>query len=258
MKLRYTEIDREITPLGELVLERYDAETGESGHQISIDGHFLMATHGCHSERALGPLAHQRLQRPARDLEVLVGGLGAGHTLNEALGLPGVVRVTVAEIGAKVVDWNRLYFAEANGHALDDPRVEVVVADLADVLDRSPGAFDLLLLDVDNGPGRLAVPSNRRLFDRGGLEACRDALRSGGVLAVWSPSRNGDFFDTLVRVFPGTEEVNTRSIAVKVGEIADVVYLAVKGVDRESLIVDRSEEPWGVDTPASSVHTIDD
>lgn len=238
MKLRYTEIDREETPLGELVLERYDAENGESGHQISIDGHFLMATHGCHSERALGPLAHERLKRPARDLDVLVGGLGAGHTLHEALGLSGVRRITVAEIGAKVVDWNRRYFAEANGHALEDPRVEVVVMDLFEVLGRESEVFDLLLLDVDNGPGRLAVPSNRRLFDLEGIEACREALRPGGVLAVWSPSRNGVFHETLVRVFPEAEEVDTRPIAAKVGEIADVVYLAVKDVDGQSSMVD--------------------
>lgn len=228
MKLRYTEIDREDTPLGVLVLERYETGTGEQGHQISIDGNFLMATHGCHSERALGPLAYARLRRPHADLRILVGGLGAGHTLHEALGLSGVTRVTVVEIGARVVEWNHRYFAEANGHALDDPRVGVVVADLFEVLAESTRAFDLLLLDVDNGPGRLAAPKNLRLFERQGLVACRRALRPGGVLAIWSPTRNAPFHEALRDVFPDAEEVSTLPIAREVGEIADVVYLAVK------------------------------
>ena len=50
---------------------------------------------------------------------------------------PGVraVRVVVAEIGARVIDWNRRFFAEVNGGAVDDPRVEVVIDDLARVVD---------------------------------------------------------------------------------------------------------------------------
>jgi len=224
VKLALTEIDRERTPLGTLVLSRYEAPTGEIGHQIEIDGEFLMATHGCHSERALAPLAHERLRRPAHDLSVLVGGLGAGHTLRAALDLPGVAVVTVAEIGAKMADWNRRYFADANDCAVDDLRVRVVVADLWDVLGTSAGAFDLLLLDVDNGPERLAAAGNARLYDAQGVLLCRDALRDGGVAAFWSGARNPVFLATLRAVFPDAEEIDTRDLAREVGEINDVVY----------------------------------
>ena len=229
MRLTYREIDREPTPLGVLTLERYQAPDGQVGYQVALDGAFLMATHGAHSERALAPIAHSRLGRPARGLAALVGGLGAGHTLRAALDLPGVARVVVAEIGAKVVDWNRRYFADANGHAVDDPRVAVRVADLRDVLAASPGAFDLMLLDVDNGPGWLAAPGNARLYDAEGAALCRRALRPGGVCAVWSPCRNPGFFQTFAAVFPGADEVDTRPWANEVNEPADVVYVGVSG-----------------------------
>ncbi len=235
MRLLTTVIDREATPLGELVLERYDAETGEVGYQVSIDGAFLMATHGCASERSLAPLAFARLGGGDRQaagcvpppIDVLVGGLGAGHTLRAALDLPGVARVVVAEIGARVFEWNRVYFAEANGHAVDDPRVEPAVGDLYDVLAARPGAFDLLLLDVDNGPGWLAAAGNARLYDASGLHVCRDALKAGGVLAVWSPTRNPAFFDTLRGVFPDALEIRTDDFSGPAGEISDVAYIAV-------------------------------
>lgn len=222
LQIEYSEVDREQTPLGTLVLRRYRAETGETGYEIELAGSFLMASHGCHSERAMAAVAYKRLGRPHRDLTVLVGGLGAGHTLRAALDLPGVSRVKVAEIGAKVVDWNRRYFAEVNGAAVEDPRVEICIADLAGVLAADPGAFDLLLLDVDNGPGCLAAQPNQRLYDHAGVKSCRDALRQGGVLAVWSPSPNPTFRATLEQVFAHVDEDQARGD----GEPASTIYIA--------------------------------
>lgn len=231
MRLETEVLDRDETPLGTLVLERYVAPDGTVGHQVSINGVFLMASHGCASERSLAPLAWSRLMDrqgalPDRGLVCLVGGLGAGHTLRAALDLPGVRRVTVVDIGARVFDWNRRFFAEANGEALDDPRVEAAVGDLHDLLPRWPGAFDLALLDVDNGPGWLAAPGNARLYRPEGIRRCREALRPGGVLAVWSPQRNPVFLESLRQVFPDAEEVVTTAFSRAAGEIADVVYLA--------------------------------
>ncbi len=58
--IEYEEIDREVTPLGELVLRHYRAATGEEGYEILIDGAFLMASHGSYAERAMAGLAHAR------------------------------------------------------------------------------------------------------------------------------------------------------------------------------------------------------
>ena len=188
--ITYTEIVHEDTPIGRLTLREYHADTGDSGHEILMDGVFLMASHGSHSERAMVDAAHGLLCHDARDLSVLVGGLGAGHTLRAVLDLPRVARVEVVEIGHKVVDWNRRYFTEFNGGAVDDPRVRIHIDDVADVVARSHYAFHLILLDVDNGPGWLAAPSNARLYRSEGLRSCRKALRPDGVLAIWSPQRN--------------------------------------------------------------------
>lgn len=225
MKLELTTLDRETTPLGELVLQRYDAPDGQSGYQVSIDGRFLMAAHGCSSERAMASVAHSRLTKSTQDLHVLVGGLGAGHTLRAALDLDDCAKVTVVEIGAKVVHWNRRYFAEFNDHAVDDPRVEVVVEDLADVIAICDARYDLMLLDVDNGPGFLAADGNAGLYSADGVRKCRDALSVGGVLAVWSPCRNPGFFATMRAVFDNAEEVDTTAIGREVREINDFIYL---------------------------------
>jgi spermidine synthase len=228
LHIEYEDVDRENTPLGELTLRRYRAETGEVGYEVAIDGNFLMASHGAHSERAMAPMAHVRLARPPRDLTVLVGGLGAGHTLRAALDLSGVERVVVAEIGAKVVHWNRRWFAEVNGNAVDDPRAEMRIADLADVLAAASAEYDLMLLDVDNGPGWLAAGGNAALYEVAGVRACHDALRPGGVLAVWSPQVNPRFLTTLRQIFDHVDEVDTTAMGAELGEPGDAVYLAVR------------------------------
>ena len=47
-------------------------------------------------------------------------------------------------------------------------------------------SYDAILLDVDNGPDGLTRNSNDALYNKAGLNAARQALRPGGVLAVWS------------------------------------------------------------------------
>ena len=52
----------------------------------------------------------------------------------EALASDLVERVTVIEIEPAVIAWSRAYLAARSGGALEDPRVEVVCADLVDWL----------------------------------------------------------------------------------------------------------------------------
>lgn len=226
MDIDYWEIDHEDTPFGRLVLRRYEASTGESGYEILLDGAFLMASHGSHSERAMAEIAHRRLPRADHDLTVLVGGLGAGHTLRAALDLPAVVRVEVAEIGAKVVEWNRRHFAEGNAHAVDDPRVTVLVTDVLHLMERGSGRYDLVLLDVDNGPGWLAAPRNAPLFETAGLAACRRSLRPGGVIAIWCPQRNPELERALGEAFGSWSLEDTTAGARREGEPPSVIYLS--------------------------------
>jgi spermidine synthase len=222
MELRFTLIDQEPTPLGLLTLHHYRASDGTEGYEVRLDDAFLMASHGAQGEACMARLAWERLGEPRRDLAVLVGGLGAGHTLRAALCLPGVAAVEVVEVGARVVDWNRRYFAAAHGCALDDARVRVRVADLAAVLRAAGPTWDLVLLDVDNGPGWLAAAGNAWLYGPEGLVATMAALRPGGVLAIWSPGPNPAFLATLRSVCVRSEEVRTATPGER-GE--DVVYV---------------------------------
>ncbi|HEX5049796.1 MAG TPA: hypothetical protein VFX89_21970 [Gammaproteobacteria bacterium] len=151
------------------------------------------------SERALAKLACERLAGKP-NARVLIGGLGMGFTLAAALDTLGAdAEAVVAELVPEVVTWNRTLIGAPAGHPLDDRRSRVYVGDVADLIRREPGGFDAILMDVDNGPEALVRRENDWLYGRAGLELTRDALRPGGVLAVWSASADRGFSKRLAQ-----------------------------------------------------------
>ena len=57
---------------------------------------------------------------------------------------------------------------------------------MADLLRNANPPYDLILMDVDNGPDGLNRDANDSLYSVGGLAVMRRAVHYGGVLAVWS------------------------------------------------------------------------
>ncbi len=116
---------------GELKLFRRGEE-----YSIMLGGNELMNSRVSGSEQALAELALARIGG-RKAPSVLIGGLGMGFTLRAALDrLPPEAQVTVAELVPAVVEWAREPMAEVFGGSLDDPRVEVVQADVASLIDR--------------------------------------------------------------------------------------------------------------------------
>ncbi|MFC5745447.1 spermidine synthase [Actinomadura rugatobispora] len=208
---------------GELVLRR----AADGHHEIISNGVFLMDTRNGESERLLVREAVRGLAAPAR---VLIGGLGVGFSLREALRLPQVSHVRVVEREPAVVAWHRGGpLAPCSGGALDDPRVRVELGDLVGWLAPPPGAgrgaperFDVACLDIDNGPEWTVTPGNARLYGPQGLESLRGRLTARGVLAVWSAGAAPAFEGLLRERFA---HVQALPVPVPRGE-PDVVYLA--------------------------------
>ena len=164
----------------ELTLHRRDQD-----FFINLDGEELMSTRAPGSEIALAELGCEDLGS-ARRPRVLIGGLGLGYTLRAALAvLPKQAQVVVAELFPAVVEWHRTHLASLAEGSLEDPRVRIEVQDVWDVLSTS-GAFDAILLDVDNGPDGWCLDANSRLYHEGGLERIRKSLSEKGTLALWA------------------------------------------------------------------------
>ena len=164
------------------------------GHEFLIraGGYDLMSSEDDGSSKALASLGLAALGRPAR--HVLVGGLGMGFTLREALDHVGPdATVEVAELVEAVVGWNRGPLADVAGRPLEDPRTRVFQGDVGARIRHPPQRFYVILLDVDNGPDALAHDGNGAIHSGSGLAAAREALTPGGVLGVWSFSDDRKF-----------------------------------------------------------------
>ena len=182
----------------EFVLGRFgDAWVIRVGPQI------LMSTRMHDSEEALAEVALGRVENPRA---VLVGGLGLGYTARAVLDrVASDAVVTVLELMPELVDWNRRYLGKLAGEPLKDPRCKIVLGDVFDTLRQSPATFDVILLDVDNGPRGLSQPQNQRLYGERGIAVCLAALRPNGVLAVWSQGPSARYLRKLEKIGAGVE-----------------------------------------------------
>jgi spermidine synthase len=211
-------IERRETPRGELVLRR-DEQTDR--YEIISNGTFLMDTSDGRSERLLVTEALAATAAPRR---LLIGGLGVGFSLAQAIADERLAEITVLEREPVVLEWQQAHLSRFSDGALADPRVTVVIDDLVRWMrtDAPADRYDAICLDIDNGPQWTVVPGNAELYDVAGLTAVRAALAPGGALAVWSAAAAPAFEETLGELF---DEVRALPVEVARGE-PDVVYLA--------------------------------
>jgi spermidine synthase len=207
-------VDRVVTERGEIVLRRRGDD-----YEIISNGVFLMDTRAGESERLLVRAALERAGRPA---SVLIGGLGVGFSLAEALRSPHTRTVTVVEREPAVVGWHATHLRPFSAGALDDPRVRLVRADLLAWLRATAEAYDVVCLDIDNGPHWTVTEDNAALYGPAGLDLLAGLLRPRGVLAVWSAGAAPGFAKVLRERFTDVSEL---AVPVPRGE-PDVVYLA--------------------------------
>jgi spermidine synthase len=213
-------LDRRDGPYGEVVLRRHGALL-----QIIANGCFLMDTSDGRSERLLVDAAYAALDgRPAPD--VLIGGLGVGFSLAHAAADARWGRIVVVEREPAVIDWHRRGpLSGLSADALADPRCEVVESDLMTYVNETSDTFDVLCLDIDNGPGWTVTDGNDGLYATAGLAACARRLTPGGVLAVWSARPSPEFEGTLRNA--GFRQVRTEEVPVARG-VPDAVHLGVR------------------------------
>ena len=178
---------------------------------IVLERNELMSSRMSGSEEALAEMTLARLRDPA-SAHLLIGGYGMGFTLRKALALIGPEgRCTVAELVPKIVEWARGPMAELAAGCLDDARTQIVLDDVGAVIGQARARYDAILLDVDNGPDGLTRLDNDRLYTMRGLDKARQALKPGGVLAVWSAAPDDRFRRRMGDAGFAVEEVAVRA-----------------------------------------------
>ncbi|MGZ4477564.1 MAG: spermidine synthase [Nocardioidaceae bacterium] len=201
--MEYVEVARAESERGEVVLrERRDPDLGEGTPtvlELRVNGVFVMDTRETSSEKGLASAALARVADPRA---VMVAGLGMGFTAHEVLADPRVERLWVVEIEPALVGWMRDGTVPHGPAYLADDRLVVVEADIRVAMaEATPAAYDLILLDVDNGPGFLVYDDNAAVYEGAFLGQAQAALRPGGALVIWSAAESPTLHAELERVF---------------------------------------------------------
>jgi len=153
-------------------------ETVEYGNMLLLDGCVMITDRDefVYHEMITHPalVAHPNPQR------VLVIGGGDGGTVREVIRHAAVRQVTLVEIDGMVIDVCRKYFP-AVACGLDDPRVDVQVADGFAHLDAHQGAYDVILVDSTDPVGPAEV-----LFTVDFFRKVKAGLAPGGVAVFQS------------------------------------------------------------------------
>jgi len=163
------------------------------------------------SEDNLAALGCENLNNKSK-ARILIGGLGMEFTLAEALKhLANDAEVVVAELVPAVIKWNQTYLSHLAGHPLKDARVSIYEGDVGKLIGAEKGAFDAILLDVDNGPEGLTRKENSALYSPNGLKVSKAALHPNGVFGVWSAFPEPRFTKRMQQAGFKTEEIPCRA-----------------------------------------------
>ncbi len=196
----YVEVARASSSRGEVVLRaRHEPDGTEPVLELRVNGVFLMDSRETSSEEQLAAVALAEVECPRA---VLVGGLGLGFTAHAVLADRRVERLLVVELEECLVGWMRDGTVPHGPSHLADDRIRVVTADIRQVVAELPAAsYDLVLLDLDNGPVQLVHEENAGIYRPEFLGAVADVLRPGGAVVVWSAAESPELADDLATVF---------------------------------------------------------
>jgi len=192
---KWTLLEQLVTPDGSnLSLAEHDGT-----YAIRVNGRELMSSRHSFSEEQLGVVACEPL-RNAAGARVLIGGLGLGFTLRAALAtLARDAHVLVAELLPEVVAWNQNPSYALAAAELADARTQIVIGDVARVIEQSEARFDAIMLDADNQTTSMNTAGNTRLFLSSGLAAVHRALKSGGHAVYWSAGEEPAFAERFAK-----------------------------------------------------------
>ncbi|HVM54507.1 MAG TPA: spermidine synthase [Acidimicrobiales bacterium] len=192
MRAAFEELDRQPTPLGELVLRRrLEPRLQVDVYEVQLDDAFLMSSLFTVAETALATLG--LAAAPGAGLDVVVGGLGLGYTAAAVLDDDRVRSLHVVDALDAVIGWHDRGLLPLSSRLTADARCRLVHGDFfagvaaADGFGPAvPDRLHAVLVDIDHTPRHVLHPSHAAFYTEDGLGRLAECLHPGGVFALWS------------------------------------------------------------------------
>jgi len=192
--LRFRVLHDSDTDMGRVMLrQRWSMALERDVFEMTMDGKLMMSSAVVESERALAERALALVS--SEGLKVLIGGLGFGFTAQATLADSRVRKLTVVERLGAVIQWHRGGLFPWSGEFISDSRLKILEGDFFTVVFGDAGSrYDAILIDIDDSPSLPWHDSHAAFYRSTGLEAVRERLTQGGVLALWCATHPGNAF----------------------------------------------------------------
>jgi spermidine synthase len=212
VNLRFQELDWRPTPMGVISLRlRWDPMARAEVHEIKLDDDFLMSSLFVQGEIDVARLALTELRSrtvPEGGYDVVVGGLGLGHTALTVLDDPDVRSLVVVEALPEVVAWHEAELIPAGKRLGVDPRCRLAQGDFfalaagEDLDPPNPGRrFHAVVVDIDHSPRHLLNPAHAPFYEPDGVRRLLGHLHPGGVFALWSNDPPDEGYTDVLRQY---------------------------------------------------------
>lgn len=156
-------------------------DTPVFGRILLLDGHIQLAELDEHAYHEA--LVHVPLWAVPQPKRALVVGGGDGGVLRELLKHP-LERIDMVEIDARVVEVSRQHLQFLNQGAFEDPRVNLVVADAFEFVQKAEPGYDFVILDVTDVYEDEEGELSERIFTQGFYEDVLRLLSEGGIVVT--------------------------------------------------------------------------
>ncbi|MGP0587839.1 polyamine aminopropyltransferase [Paenibacillus timonensis] len=151
-------------------------DTEEFGRMLVLDGMVMTTIKDEFVYHEM--VAHPALFTHPNPKRVLVVGGGDGGVIREVIKHPEVEQAVLVEIDGKVIEYSKKYLPEIAGE-LDNPRVDVQVADGYMHIIESKDQYDVIMVDSTEPVGPAAP-----LFERGFYQGIYEALKDDGIFVA--------------------------------------------------------------------------
>ncbi|GJM83967.1 polyamine aminopropyltransferase [Paenibacillus timonensis] len=151
-------------------------DTEEFGRMLVLDGMVMTTIKDEFVYHEM--VAHPALFTHPNPKRVLVVGGGDGGVIREVIKHPEVEQAVLVEIDGKVIEYSKKYLPEIAGE-LDNPRVDVQVADGYMHIIESKNQYDVIMVDSTEPVGPAAP-----LFERGFYQGIYEALKDDGIFVA--------------------------------------------------------------------------
>jgi spermidine synthase len=173
-------------------------ETAEFGNMLVLDGMVMTTDRDEFVYHEM--ITHVAMNTHPNPKRVLVVGGGDGGAIREILRYPSVEQAVLAEIDGKVIAASKQFFPKIAG-GLDDPRVDIQVADGIQHVRENKGKYDVILVDSTEPVGPAVG-----LFQKPFYEEIYEALKEDGIMVAQteSPWFNRDLIRQVFRDISNT------------------------------------------------------